>query len=137
MTDMHTNGTSDSTITVTHMNEVTELVTPDRDNEADGTNTITQALDPDRYRPRPSTDKVHEAVVRGLHDIAWEAAHQACEFMTLTRFYDKDKSPEVRYGHLVDAAECLELSLLHLDRLKDEVFHRMQLDEQPSGEDRC
>lgn len=100
---------------------------------------VSTVEDPERdlYRPKASTERVHQAIAQGLHDVAHEAAHQACQFMHLARYNDKDKPATVRYGHLADAAECLELAMIHLGRLQDAVFHRMQIDERTSLDDRC
>jgi hypothetical protein len=86
------------------------------------------------YRPSASTDKVRDVVERSLGDVAYEAAHQACQFVSLARHYDRDQGTAVRYGHLVDAAECLEIALTHLGQLKAAVSYRLRIeDEQNTG----
>ncbi len=50
--------------------------------------------------------------------------------------YDRDASTAVRYGHLVDASECLEIAMTHLGQLKAAMSHRLRLeDEQHTGAD--
>jgi hypothetical protein len=142
MTNTRTNGASDGTVTgVTAMAEVTDLVTTDEVSTSgvNGTSKIAEALASERepYRPKASTDKVHETIHRTLGEVASEAIHQASNFVYLAGHGRTDESPKVRYGHLVDAAECLELAMVHLGRLQDAVFHRMQIDERNSLDDRC
>ena len=86
------------------------------------------------YRPPASTQKVHEAIARSLSDIVSISALQAEMFVDLFEQYDKDETLAVRYGHLVDAAECLEIALTHLGQLKSAVSHRLMIeDEQNTG----
>lgn len=84
--------------------------------------------DTDRYRPKASTGKVREEIERSLSDIISESAYQAANFASLV-FYDRDKENAVRYQHLVDASHCLELALTYITQLKNELVHRMTVDE--------
>jgi hypothetical protein len=141
MTDTSTNGTSDGTVTVTDL-ATTDLTTTDQVTtdkvSTDGTNKIAEAPAPERepYRPKASTERVHETIHRTLGEVASEAIHQASNFVYLAGHGRTHESPKVRYGRLVDAAECLELAMVHLGRLQDAVFHRMQIEE-PDSIDRC
>jgi hypothetical protein len=86
------------------------------------------------YRPSASTEKVHETIWRSLAAIVTECAHQAGSFVYLAEHSDRDKGTAVRYGHLVDAAECLEIAMTHLGQLKTAVSYRLRIeDEQNTG----
>jgi hypothetical protein len=86
------------------------------------------------YRPAASTDKVHQTIWRSLAEIVTESALQAGTFVNLAQHYDRDKGTAVRYGHLVDAAECLEIAMTHRGQLKAAVSYRLRIeDEQNTG----
>lgn len=86
------------------------------------------------YRPSASTEKVQETIWRSLSQIVTEAALQATDFVNLAEYYDRDNGTAVRYGHLVDAAECLEIAMTHLGQLKRAVAYRLAIeDEQNTG----
>jgi hypothetical protein len=87
----------------------------------------------DQYRPDASTQTVHEAIARALSDIVSISALQADMFMSLFEQYDKDATLAVRYGHLVDAAECLEIALTHLGQLKAAVSYRLLIEDEQNG----
>lgn len=119
-----TSGNTDTTVFTAVTDEVTTLtpVTPTGNPEWES------------YRPKPSTDKVYDSMIRNLNSIAHDASLQACEFMTLASYRDKDKGTAVRYGHLVDATECLEIALTHLAQLKAAVAYRLRIeDDQNTG----
>jgi hypothetical protein len=86
------------------------------------------------YRPSASTEKVHGVVERSLADIAWEAAHQAGQFISLAKYYDRDKGTAIRYGYLVDAAECLEIAMTHLGQLKAAVGYRLRIEDEQNAD---
>ncbi|MGI5131611.1 hypothetical protein ACQEVB_32740 [Pseudonocardia sp. CA-107938] len=79
------------------------------------------------YRPDASTDKVRTTVERSMGDIVYESITQAGHFMYLARHADRDAANSVRYGHLVDATECIEIASMHLEMLKAAVNYRMAL----------
>jgi hypothetical protein len=86
------------------------------------------------YRPTACIQDVHDAIVRSLSQIVYESSHQATKFVSLFELYDKNATLAVRYGHLVDAAECLEIAMTHLGQLKSAVSHRLLIeDEQNTG----
>jgi hypothetical protein len=82
------------------------------------------------YRPTASTVKVHDTIARSLSEIVSTSAHEAGTYVSLFELYDKDEPFTVRYGHLVDAAECLEIALTHLGQLKTMVSNRMSWEEE-------
>src|SRR4051794_8669587 len=84
---------------------------------------------PEPYRPKASTEKVFEAVIDAISRVVSEAAEQAGNYVSLASFYDKDRGIAVRYGHLVDAAECLEIAQVHLDRIKAEMAFRLKTED--------
>ena len=97
---------------------------------------VTGNPEPQPYRPTASTDKVRETIISSLSEIVSQAAYQAGTFVSLASLYDKDKGTAIRYGHLVDAAECLEIAQVHMDRLKNEVaYHLRTEDERNVGPD--
>ena len=75
------------------------------------TDTVTER---EPYRPTASTEKVHDTVISSLSDVVRTSAHEAGSFVSLFDLYDKNATLAVRYGHLVDATECLEIALTHL-----------------------
>ncbi len=85
------------------------------------------------YRPTASTQEVHDTIARCLSDIVCTSASQARMFVSLFDLYDKDETLAVRYGHLVDAAECLEIALTHLGQLKAAVSHRLLIEDEQNG----
>jgi hypothetical protein len=87
----------------------------------------------DQYRPTASTQKVHDEIARSLGHIVFESAHQATQFVTLFEHYDRDATTAIRYGHLVDAAECLEIALTHLGQLKAAVSYRLLIEDEQNG----
>jgi hypothetical protein len=100
--------------------------------DSNGTTTATATAAKERktYQP-PEGDpaKVYDVIERSMNDIVWEASHQANQLVHQARDYDDDpKTLPARYGHLVDAAECLEIALTHLGILRSLLAYRMQLD---------
>ena len=88
-----------------------------------------------KYRPKASTAAVHEEVIRSLSEVVTEAADNAAGFARLASLYDRDAGTAIRYGHVVDATECLEIAMTHLGQLKAALNHRLRLeDEQHTGE---
>ncbi|OLT06811.1 hypothetical protein BJF90_45760 [Pseudonocardia sp. CNS-004] len=85
------------------------------------------------YRPTASTQEVHDTIARSLSDIVCTSASQARVFVSLFDLYDKDATLAVRYGHLVDAAECMEIALTHLGQLKAAVAHRLLIEDEQNG----
>jgi hypothetical protein len=85
------------------------------------------------YRPTASTQEVHDTIARCLSDIVCTSASQARMFVSLFDLYDKDATLAVRYGHLVDAAECMEIALTHLGQLKAAVSHRLLIEDEQNG----
>ena len=77
------------------------------------------------YRPKASTDKVREEVERAMGRIVSEALYQATNFVQLADHYDRDAGESVRYGHLVDATECVEIALTHMAMLKAAMNYRL------------
>lgn len=103
------------------------------------TNTKTVAtgsrIDVDRFRPQASTSAVHDAVLGSLASVVSTATRQAWEFLVLVEVYDRDATLAIRYGHLVDASECLEIAMTHLGQLKAVMNHRLRIeDKQHTGE---
>jgi hypothetical protein len=97
--------------------------------KTDATPLVAVAEKPEPYRPEASTEKVFEMVVDSMSRVVSEAAHQAGNFMALASLYERDRGLAVRYGHLVDAAECLEIAQVHLDRLKAEMAFRLKTED--------
>lgn len=95
------------------------------------TTTATPAADesPERHLHRPQADigKVYAEIEQSLKEIVWEATHQACGYVSLASVHYGD-STTARYGHLVDAAECLEIAMTHLGLLKAAVGYRLAID---------
>ena len=89
------------------------------------TSTIPEQKVPTPYRPKASTAAVHDAVMRSLSEVVSEATRQAGDFVYLAHHCDRDAGTAIRYGHLVDASECLEIALTHLGQLKMAVNHRL------------
>jgi hypothetical protein len=89
-----------------------------------------QSKEREPYRPTASTEKVHEVIWRSLGQVVSEATYQAGNFVSLAEVYDSDKGTAVRYGHLVDAAECLEIAMTHLGLLKSAVAYRLRLEDE-------
>jgi hypothetical protein len=95
---------------------------------------IPEQTEREPYRPTASTQKVYDTVVRSLGNVVCASAFEAYQFVTLFQHYDRDETTAIRYGHLVDAAECLEIALTHLGQLKAAVSHRLMIeDEQNTG----
>jgi Ca2+-binding EF-hand superfamily protein len=82
------------------------------------------------YRPSASIQRVHDTIARSLGEIVSISALQADMFVSLFELYDKDETLAVRYGHLVDAAECLEIALTHLGQLKSAVAYRLRTEDE-------
>jgi Ca2+-binding EF-hand superfamily protein len=61
------------------------------------------------------------------------SAHEAGTYVSLFELYDKNETLAIRYGHLVDAAECLEIALTHLGQLKAAVSHRLLIEDEQNG----
>ena len=96
---------------------------------------IGSSVERDPYRPDADTAKVHDEVIRSLASVVSTAAHTATEFVHLADLYDRDATTAIRYGHLVDASECMEIAMTHLGQLKAAMNHRLRLeDEQHAGE---
>lgn len=88
------------------------------------------ATKPDQeFRPSPSTAKVYHVMEGALTRVAEEAAFQAGMYMYVADVCDRDKGTAIRLGHLVDASECLEISLTYLAQLKAAVAHRLHLED--------
>jgi hypothetical protein len=103
--------------------------------ETDGKPVITDTItDWKPCRPTASTQKVHDEIARSLGQIVFESAHQATQFVTLFEHYDRDATTAIRYGHLVDAAECLEIALTHLGQLKAAVSHRLLIEDEQNAD---
>jgi hypothetical protein len=85
------------------------------------------------YRPTASTEKVYDTLARSLSEIVHTSSHQAMNFVSLFDLYDRDETIAVRYGHLVDAAECLEIALTHLVQLKAAVSYRLRTEDEQNG----
>lgn len=79
-------------------------------------------------RSEASRKSVYEAIERALGEVVAEAAHQAAMFVHQAREYRGDPTA-VRYAHLVDAAECLEIGLTHLGLLKSAVAFRLRTED--------
>jgi hypothetical protein len=88
-----------------------------------------QSTEREPYRPSASREKVHDTIVGSLSQIVSESTYQAGNFVSLAEHYDRDKGTAVRYGHLVDADECLELALTYLGMLKQVLAHRMRIED--------
>ena len=91
-------------------------------------------IDEDRYRPYASTARVHAQIESAFREIVSEAASTASQFVHLA-WADQKKGTAIVYGHLVDAAECLEIAAEHLDRLRALVAYRLQLEDTKNGSD--
>ncbi|TQM46136.1 hypothetical protein [Pseudonocardia cypriaca] len=87
----------------------------------------------DQYRPDASTQKVHDTIAHSLSDVVLASVREADKFVSLFDFYDKKVTLGVRYGHLVDAAECLEIALTHLGQLKAAVSYRLLIEDEQNG----
>ena len=66
-----------------------------------------QKAEREPYRPTASTTNVYDTVASSMSIIIEAAAYEASTYVSLFDRYDKDATLAVRYGHLVDAAECL------------------------------
>jgi hypothetical protein len=91
---------------------------------------IPEQAEREPYRPTASTENVHDTITRSLSEIVSTSAHQAGTFVSLFDHYDKNEPLTVRYGHLVDATECLEIALTHLGQLKTMVANRLSWEEE-------
>jgi len=96
-----------------------------------------QEIEQETYRPPASTVKVQETIMRSLSEIVSESLHQAGNFVSLAEHYDRDKTTAVRYGHLVDATECLEIALTHLGLLKAAVSYRLRIEDEQNIGNNC
>jgi Ca2+-binding EF-hand superfamily protein len=94
---------------------------------------IPEQTEREPYRPTASTQKVYDAIVSSLSDVVSTSAHEAATFVSLFDLYDKDETLVVRYGHLVDATECLEIALTHLGQLKSTVGYRLRMEDEQNG----
>jgi hypothetical protein len=94
---------------------------------------IPEQAEREPYRPIDSTREVHNTIVESLSDIVHTSTHQAYNFMRLFAWYDKHETTAVRYGHLVDAHECLEIALTHLVQLKAAVSYRLLTEDEQNG----
>jgi hypothetical protein len=83
----------------------------------------------DRYRPIADRDKVYREIEQSLGRIVQEACHQAAQFASLGHYDDRKEAIAVRYGHLVDASECLELAMTYLGLLKGVLSHEMRVED--------
>jgi hypothetical protein len=92
-----------------------------------------QKTEREPYRPTASTEKVHETIWRSLGQVVSEATYQAGNFVSLAEVYDNDATLAVRYGHLVDAAECLEIAMTHLGLLKTAVAYRLRIEDEQNA----
>ena len=90
-------------------------------------------IDLDRYRPEASTTEVHDEMLRSLTSVVVVAAHNAIQFVQLADLYDRDAGTAVRYGHVVDATECLEIAMTYLGQLKAAMNHRLRLEDAQHG----
>jgi hypothetical protein len=116
------------------MPETTVSQTPDSVNGAVSAPSTT-VVDVGRYRPKASTTAVHDAVLSSLAGVVSSAVRTAGEFVSLVEVYDRNATMAIRYGHLVDASECLEIAMTHLGQLKAAMSHRLRLeDEQNTGD---
>jgi hypothetical protein len=97
--------------------------------KTDATPLVAVTDEPEPYKPNASTEKVFEAVLDAIGSVVSVAARQADNFVMLASYYDKDRGIAVRYGHLVDAAECLEIAQVHLDRIKAEMAFRLKTED--------
>jgi hypothetical protein len=104
--------------------------------ETNGSPVITpeQQAEREPYRPTASTQEVYDTVARALSDVVTTSARQAAVFVSLFDLYDRDATTAIRYGHLVDAAECLEIALTHLGQLKSAVSHRLLIEDEQNAE---
>lgn len=84
------------------------------------------------YRPTASTDKVRQEVEHAMGRIVLEALYQGTHFIQLADHYDRDAEEAVRYGHLVDATECMEIAFTHLAMLKAAMNYRVVTDLAPA-----
>ena len=88
-----------------------------------------------RYRPKASTTKVQDEVLRSLASVVTEAFDNARSFVALADHYDHEAGTAIRHGHLVDAAECADIGMTHLYQLKAAMNHRLRTeDERHLGE---
>ena len=95
--------------------------------------TMPEQVEREPYRPTASTERVYDDIARSLSSIVHTSAHEACQYVSLFEHYDRDATLVVRYGHLVDAAECLEIALTHLGLLKAAVAHRLHIEDGLNG----
>ena len=105
--------------------------TPGATDDATGTTVVAEKppIDLDQYRPEASTAQVHDEMVRSLTSVVTVAAHNAIQFVHLADLYDRDAGTAVRYGHVVDASECLEIAMTHLGQLKAAMSHRLRVED--------
>jgi hypothetical protein len=82
----------------------------------------------DRYRPSADRDKVYREIEQSLGRIVQQACHQAAQFASLGH-YQREEAVAVRYGHLVDASECLELAMTYLGLLKGVLSHEVRVED--------
>ncbi len=109
---------------------------PSNDNTTNGSiaAVLNAATEVERYRPKASTTKVQDEVLRSLATVVTEAFDNARNFVSLAEFYDHDAGTAIRYGHLVDAAECAEIAMTHLGQLKAAMNHRLRIEDERLGE---
>jgi hypothetical protein len=94
---------------------------------------IPEEAEREPYRPPASTEQVYERIASSLSDVVRTSARQGANFVSLFDIYDRDETLAVRYGHLVDAAECLEIALTHLGLLKASVGHQLRIADEQNG----
>jgi hypothetical protein len=90
---------------------------------------IPEQAEREPYRPTASTEKVHDTVIRSLSEVVRTSAHEAGAFVALFDVYDKDEPLTVRFRHLINATECLEIALTHLGQLKSVVTDRLDIED--------
>lgn len=89
--------------------------------------------DRERYRPTADRENVHREIERAMRDVVYHAAHEAVLYMSLV-LVDRDQDVAVRYGHAVDARECLELALDYLGLLMNELNHQIRVKNDPRAD---
>lgn len=90
---------------------------------------------PEPYRiPEPNIRKVYDAMLRSQYNVVFEAAHQASKFAIAANESSGDVDTATRLGHLVDAAECLEIALTQVGQWRAALAYRLHVeDERTAG----
>ncbi len=70
-------------------------------------------------KPKASVAALRQRIYESLNDLVCEGFHQASGYLSQVR---GESDAQARYDQLVNASECAEIALCHLDTLKRMAF---------------